>query len=115
MSTPNIFYAIILLGAFLAGQSQNPAWVILIIAALATVARIADPETRATNAAQGKTLAKALPMLVINQIIWVNLAFLIGFGIVWALGAPLVALPLWLPLAVSALGLGGFLALSLKG
>lgn len=115
MSIPNIFFAIILCGAFLAGESQNPAWVILIIAALATLGRVFDPEARAARAAEGKTLAKALPMLAINQIIWVNLAFLIGFGIVWAFGAPLVALPLWLPLLVSAAGAAGMLALSLKG
>ncbi|TCO74253.1 hypothetical protein [Rhodovulum euryhalinum] len=115
MSVPNIFFAIILLGAFLAGESQHPAWIVLIIAALAAVARIFDPDARKLRAAQGKTLAKALPMLVLNQVIWANLVFLIGLGIVWAFGAPLVALPLWLPLVVSAAGLGGMIAVSLKG
>ncbi|MCO8144020.1 hypothetical protein NHN26_02160 [Rhodovulum tesquicola] len=115
MSPANIFYAIILAGAFLAGQSENPVWVILVIAALATVARALDPAAAATRAAQGKKLARALPLMVFNQIIWVNLVFLIGLGIFWALDAPVVALPLWLPILVSAVGLGGAIAVSRKG
>jgi hypothetical protein len=115
MSLPTIFFAVILAGAFLAGESQHPAWIIVVIAALAAIARMFDPEARAARAAQGKTLGQALPMLVVNQIIWVNLVFLIGFGIAWALGGPLIGFPLLLPLAVSLAGAAGMLAISLRG
>jgi hypothetical protein len=115
MSRPTIFFAIVLAGAFIAGAAENPAWIIVVIAALAAVARVFDPEASAQRTAQGKTLKQALPMLVVNQIIWVNLVFLIGFGIAWALGAPLLPVGIWLPLVVSLIGCGGMIAISRAG
>lgn len=114
-SLSTVFTAILLAGALIAGATQQPPWIIAVIAALAAVANVVEPRARAIRAAQGKTLAKALPMIVVNQIIWVNLVFLIGFGVAWLIGGPVVALPIWLPVAVSAVGMAGVLAVSLKG
>jgi len=114
MSLPTVFYAIILAGAVIAGAAQNPAWVIVIIAVLAAVSRILDPEAKAQRTAEGKTLSKALPMLVVNQIIWVNLAFLIGFGVAWLIGGPVLALPVLVAIIVSLVGTAGSVATGMK-
>ncbi|ARE41103.1 hypothetical protein RGUI_2962 [Rhodovulum sp. P5] len=115
MSLPSVFYAIILAGAVVAGAAENPPWVIVIIAAFAVVAKVFDPEAKAARAAEGKTLTKALPMLVVNQIIWTNLVFLIGFGIAWLIGGPLLPLPLIVALVISLAGAGGAVVTGLKG
>lgn len=114
-SLSTVFTAILLAGALVAGAAQHPAWVVLVIALFATLANLLSPGARATRAAQGKTLGKALPMLIVNQLIWVNLVFLVGFGVAWLAGGPVIAVSVWLPLAVSAIGLAGVAAASLKG
>ncbi|MBN2906528.1 MAG: hypothetical protein JXJ18_07465 [Rhodobacteraceae bacterium] len=110
-----VFTAILLAGALIAGATQQPAWTVLILAGFAIVANALSPSACAARAAQGKTLAKALPTMVVNQLIWVNLVFLVGFGAAWLFGGPIIAAPIWLPIAVSALGLAGALVTSAKG
>ncbi|MBK5934728.1 hypothetical protein C8N32_108104 [Rhodovulum imhoffii] len=103
-------YALLLAGAALAGLSAHPAWAILVIAALATVSRVYDPRTRLIRTREGRSLLQVLPGMVLNQLIWVNLAFLVGLGISRLFGA--LPLPVLLPLVVSALGLTAGLVLA---
>ncbi|TDX33202.1 hypothetical protein [Rhodovulum visakhapatnamense] len=114
MNLPQIFYAVILFGAFLGGTAGIDAWVILVIAAFAVVATVFDPAAKAKRTAEGKTLTKALPMIVVNQVIWANLAFLIGLGLAWPFGGSILALPLLVPLIVSGIGCAGALAVGMK-
>ncbi|ARC87791.1 hypothetical protein [Rhodovulum sp. MB263] len=114
MNLPQIFYAVILFGAVLGGATGIDAWVIVVIAALAVVANVFDPTARQKRAEDGKTLTKALPMIVVNQVIWTNLAFLIGLGVAWPFGGSIVALPVLVPLIVSAIGCAGALAAGMK-
>ncbi|SIO42683.1 hypothetical protein SAMN05444722_2073 [Rhodovulum sp. ES.010] len=99
--------AILMAGALVAGAAQQPFWVVVVIAALATAANVLNPEAQANRAAQGKTLGQALPMVVLNQLIWVNLVYLVGYGPAYLLGGPLLPLPAWLSVAISAAGLAG--------
>lgn len=110
MNLSQIFYAVILFGAFIGGTAGIDAWVIIVIAALAAVANVFDPAAKEKRAAESKTLAKALPMIVVNQIIWANLAFLVGLGVAWPFGGAIIALPFLVPLIVSAIGCAGALA-----
>ncbi|MBK1635908.1 hypothetical protein [Rhodovulum adriaticum] len=110
-----VFTVILLAGALVAGAAQQAFWVIIVIAVMATVANAVSPAARADRAKQGKGLMQALPGLVLNQLIWVNLVFLIGYGAAWAMGGPLIAAPVWLTVGLSAAGLAGTLAASLRG
>ncbi|MEX5727466.1 hypothetical protein Ga0609869_000819 [Rhodovulum iodosum] len=114
-SLATAFTAILLAGALFAGAAQQPVWVIVVIAAFATIANVMAPNARAARAAEGKGLVKALPMIVINQLIWVNLVYLAGYGVAWLLGGPVFAAPVWLSLGVSAVGFAGAVATALKG
>ncbi|TCP60283.1 hypothetical protein EV663_11171 [Rhodovulum bhavnagarense] len=110
-----VFTVILLAGALVAGAAEQPFWVVVVIAIIATCANAVSPAAGAGRAKQGKTLLKALPGMVINQLIWVNLVFLIGYGAAWAMGGPLIAAPVWLSVGLSAAGLAGTLAASLRG
>lgn len=109
-----VFSVILLAGALVAGAAQQPFWVVVVIAVLATVANVVSPAAKTDRAKQGKALTKALPGMVINQLIWVNLVFLVGYGAAWAMGGPLIAAPVWLSVGLSAAGLAGTLAASLR-
>lgn len=107
--------AILMAGALVAGAAQQPFWVIVVIALLATLANLMNPVAKANRAAEGRTTAKALPMLIFNQLIWVNLVFLVGYGIAWVLGGPVLPASVWLSILISALGLAGVIAASARG
>lgn len=107
--------AILMAGALVAGAAQQPFWVVVVIALFATLANLMNPAAKANRAAEGKTLGKALPVLILNQLIWVNLVFLVGYGIAWALGGPVIPAPVWLSVLISAAGLAGVIATSARG
>lgn len=89
-------YGALLAGPLLAGLAAHPIWVILAVAALATALRAVAPATG------GQRGPRALGMMLFNQAIIVNVAYLAGYGIVYLTGGRGLALPIWLPLALSA-------------